>query len=408
MTDTTLPSGAQSELRPAQGNIHAATLLPPAQPVYVLRGHSVSVHALAFLRHNLRLLTGDADGWVSLWSLASKRAVAVWRAHHATVLALKEWDDEKIVSQGRDGRLIVWQLRPHDEPVLEKNLPVNGASDEQKQPWMLHSLLVNTLNFCAFSACCSLNNSAPQATPNSGESNGRGLLVAVPAVRDGQVDVFQLPNEHRISTIPSVKNAKTGMVMALQIFYLEDMLRMVVGYESGCVAFFTQSGIHGDWVMDYHATIHSQPVLSVDIAPSLGLFYSSSADAVIAQHPLYAPDEAQRTRLRKVATKHSGQQALTVRSDEKIFATAGWDSRIRVYSAKTLRELGVLKWHKQGCYAISFADLHKPRNIQFGDDEKVNNGQAQTLDERREARTEHTHWLAVGAKDGKVSLWDIY
>ncbi len=70
----------------------------PAQPVYVLRGHTAQVHAVHFLRQNLRLLSGDADGWVVLWNVPIKRAVAVWRAHKGAVLGLESWDDDRIIT----------------------------------------------------------------------------------------------------------------------------------------------------------------------------------------------------------------------------------------------------------------------------------------------------------------------
>lgn len=65
---------------------------PPPQPTYILRGHTAQIHALCFLRQNTRLVTGDADGWVVVWSIATKRPVAVWRAHQGTLLTLQEWD----------------------------------------------------------------------------------------------------------------------------------------------------------------------------------------------------------------------------------------------------------------------------------------------------------------------------
>lgn len=80
------------------GLLQQSSNLPSAQPTYILRGHSAQIHAVRFLRQNTRLLTGDADGWVVLWSLASKRAVAVWRAHTTTVLGLEDWTDEKIIT----------------------------------------------------------------------------------------------------------------------------------------------------------------------------------------------------------------------------------------------------------------------------------------------------------------------
>lgn len=75
-----------------------SSTLPPAQPVYVLRGHRAAIHTLLFFRGNSRLLTGDADGWVVVWSLAIKRSVAVWRAHEATVLGAEVWHEDKLIT----------------------------------------------------------------------------------------------------------------------------------------------------------------------------------------------------------------------------------------------------------------------------------------------------------------------
>lgn len=115
--------------------------------------------------------------------------------------------------------------------------------------------------------------------------------------------------------------------------------------------------------------------------------------------------------IKVVKTGHSGQQSLRVRDDGKIFATAGWDGRVRVYAVKSMRELAVLKWHQEGCYAVAFADVDGGDVLAPGlhDEEKGKElGGALTVRQERIRRAESTHWLAVGSKDGKVSLWDIY
>jgi WD40 repeat protein len=75
-----------------------SSTLPPAQPVYVLRGHSTQIHAVHFFRENLRLVSGDADGWVVLWNIPMRRPVAVWRAHTSTILGVESWGDDKIIT----------------------------------------------------------------------------------------------------------------------------------------------------------------------------------------------------------------------------------------------------------------------------------------------------------------------
>jgi len=75
-----------------------ATTKPPAQPVYVLRGHGAAIHTLLFFRSNTRLLTGDAEGWIVIWSVAIRRPTAVWRAHKASILGAQVWGDDKLIT----------------------------------------------------------------------------------------------------------------------------------------------------------------------------------------------------------------------------------------------------------------------------------------------------------------------
>jgi ASTRA-associated protein 1 len=69
-----------------------------AVPAYVLRGHISPIHALHFFRQNAYLASGDSDGWVVVWSLASKRAVAVWKAHEGSILGVRDWGGERLVT----------------------------------------------------------------------------------------------------------------------------------------------------------------------------------------------------------------------------------------------------------------------------------------------------------------------
>ena len=185
-------------------------------------------------------------------------------------------------------------------------------------------------------------------------------------------------------------------------------------------------------------------MLSLCIAPSYDCYVTTSADDIIAKHPFPAGQGVLPTAskpLKILKTKHSGQQGGSIRSDGRVLATAGWDSKIRVYSAKTLKELAVLKWHREGCYATSFAhvvpeigeDDDESREFPASDSASPKHGSQSlstnasindtaeesqplsaigshqtTVQKRRIEKAQTTHWLAAGSKDGKVSLWDIY
>ena len=409
--------------------------LPPAQPAFILRGHSAQIHALHFTQGNNRLLTGDADGWVVSWNVAYKRPVAVWRAHTNAILGLGSWEPDRIITHGRDNQLLVWQLGVHDEDSMEKTLPVDtrdtSSSVARKQPWLLHDIPVNAMNFCSF-AMCRDGMLRPGSTQNVIQGNSRlePILFTVPnAVESSAIDIFQLPTQHRAATIHKDRIINTGMVMALSIQAESIKVQVAAGYESGHTMVFVQNDPGAAFERLYCAQTHTQPILSLVISPCKEHYVTSSADANISVHPLPLGRNIWKTDfkpLKTIATKHSGQQGLSYRSDGKILATAGWDSNVRVYSRKTMKEVAVLKWHKEGCYATAFASIDpvimRPSSSSSDENPHAQNGvnaslkdmtkqgssAVSTVQQRRDEKARTTHWLATGSKDGKVSLWDIY
>lgn len=152
----------------------------------------------------------------------------------------------------------------------------------------------------------------------------------------------------------------------------------------------------------------------------------------IKPDPPFTPDLTIQTPYKVVQTKHAGQQSLYVRSDGRLLVTGGWDSRVRIYSTKTLKELAVLKWHKEGVYATAFGEIlsdEPPQSSSRGENDvpastevatthstisespassnKVPHGLSK-LQKQREEQIQRKHWVAAGAKDGKVSLWEVF
>lgn len=356
----------------------------------------------------------------------------------------------------------MWRFSIQDEEFLPKALPVDMKESQletQSQPWIIHSLPVNALNFCAFDMIFledvflgtedkqeSLGSSTNSSTSPSDRVSLSPVLFAVPnALNSGAIDIFHLPSEQRVSTIPADTSTNTGMVMAVRLLVSPSNgeLCAASAYEDGHVMVFVRrgqlkeqdilsstggNGAPWKWEKVYTSRPHTQPVLSIDVAPSNEYFLSSSADALLVKHPIPTPGAVvgyvEEFPLKTVNTKHSGQQGLRIRSDGKIFATAGWDCRTRVYSCKTMKELAVLKWHQDGCYAAAFADVSAESSLTMGaraeskeeDGSKIDTQLTKkaggfslaTVQHQRNQKAQMTHWLAAGSKDGKISLWDIY
>lgn len=285
-----------------------------------------------------------------------------------------------------------------------------------------------------------------------------------------QIDIFHLPSQRRLHTVKL--GDKNGMVMALSLFRQAGKLVLIAAYENGLVV-VAELNNDDTWVATYGAKVHSQPVLSLDVSPDKDYFFTSSADAMIVKHPIpqvpgpaaQQPREAppssdarivseksaegtsllsaalasqlrptqprpkgtaqiETEPLKVVNTKHSGQQGLKIRSDGRIFATAGWDSKIRVYSVKTMKEVAVLKWHQVGCYTVAFSVIDQDNDVQGTALNEVATTQADhststsgtmvpklvdiSVRDKRIRQAKTAHWLAAGSKDGKVSLWDVF
>ncbi|KAF1846632.1 WD40 repeat-like protein [Cucurbitaria berberidis CBS 394.84] len=475
--------------------------LPPAQPSYILRGHASQIHSAQFVRQNSRLLTGDADGWVVYWKLETKRALA---------------------------------LRAADEDTLSTILPTEQATEQRPKPWLLHTLPVNTLNFCAFSMCYEHRRNRQQldkANLTDGcaplNLSNESILTAVPARDDKKIEVYRFPDEKLKFIVPRAQSTDTGMVMAVKLVYhpTSNSILVLAGYEGGLTAVHrlpqNQSGSAIELAqLVYLSRPHTQPVLSLDASPDATKYFTSSADAIISAHripeltneleeqddlsafeqgkitdedqaaivgnepgsetpslalqsnqpPLLAAHDGQaqedpsaplnfskkpsvsssQAQLSKPAglssllsptspqdkykppppaaptvtiqpayktidTKHAGQQSLVVRSDGRLLMTGGWDTRIRIYSAKSLKEVAQLKWHKEGVYAVGFGEMLQVQHLTR---EKETDDQAEEIVKRetglgklqrqREEQMQLKHWVVAGAKDGKASLWEVF
>ncbi|KAI5817891.1 WD40-repeat-containing domain protein [Pyronema omphalodes] len=361
----------------------------PPQPAYILRGHQSPINTLRFLCRNTLLATADASGICIIWRLSTRRPIAVWAAHNTSILAISEWrskdrSNSRLITHGRDNKLRVWKI-PREEDGVATMLPAEGEVNG-KAPWLVVSMEVNTLNFCGFGMC--------ELPETGGESDYNDILIAVPSVLNSQaIDIFQLPSTDRVHT-RIASTATTGMAMALAMSYINDAMTLVAGYESGHVVVLRLRD--GKWEETYLAQSHTQPVLSLAFAPDATHFLTTSADSLVVRHPVGEGE------VKKLDTRHAGLQGVAIRSDGKLFATAGWDGRFRVFSTKgKMKELAVLKWHTDGCYAVGFAEI-------LAEGETQGETTLATVEEARVKRETGRHWIAGGAKDGRVSLWDLF
>ena len=81
-----------------------------------------------------------------------------------------------------------------------------------------------------------------------------------------------------------------------------------------------------------------------------------------------------------------------------------YSPRIRLYSTRTLKPLGTLKYHKTGCQAVEFArsieSVGTAGNYYTGEDEDQ-------YEMSEEEKAERVRWLVGGGKDSRVTMWQL-
>ena len=165
----------------------------------------------------------------------------------------------------------------------------------------------------------------------------------------------------------------------------------------------------------------AHPTKTAGLSSLLSTTTTHNKSKAKASPPMPQPLLTLQPAYKTIDTKHAGQQSLCVRSDGRLIVTGGWDTRIRIYSSKTLKEVAVLKWHKEGVYAVAFSTILEPQHLQQQqqqqNDQELGGGntlliQRETglakLQRQREEQMQLKHWVVAGAKDGKISLWEVF
>jgi WD40 repeat protein len=86
-----------------------------------------------------------------------------------------------------------------------------------------------------------------------------------------------------------------------------------------------------------------------------------------------------------ITIPNEGVAEVLIRADQRVFASAGWDHRVRLYSWKTCKPLAVLVAHTETIHGLAFADGPWTKGP-----------------------PDASSWFASCSKDGTVALFDVY
>lgn len=196
-------------------------------------------------------------------------------------------------------------------------------------------------------------------------------LIALPSQVTSQVNIYELGMQTLVQTLSPCPNNNLGMCMTMCSVSNStgNASSLLVGYENGSIKLWdVMSG------KELHEMkTHSETLMAMSYSSSCNKGLSASVnDELVAWAIL--PDLKLQT-LSKVQTTNAGFNSILIRPDDKIFATAGWDYNVRIFSLKKFKPLAVLSYHRGSMMSLAFSQ---------------------------------NHFLAAGSKDQLISLWDIY
>lgn len=380
--------------------ITALAFVPPAARVYQdedddsdTEDESDEEQVASVKREGSRfLLTGDAEGCVSLTDLAVYRPIVQWQAHKQgqSVLGVQMWGD-RIVTHGRDNTVKVWALPPLMTRKASFATQQESSADGSAKPSATLVHEVNALNFCRFSLLL-----------RDGDTDA---LLAVPhTLESGWIDVYGLPSRKRLYTaigkpsVPAGSTPPTGfqraaIAMSVHLFETFGRLAIFAGYEDGTLQLWMRDTAQDAFQLKWKFKAHGESVLStaiwLDEARRQMQVVSTGADTRIFKATLAIAAGAPRdegvalsadahVRITKTTlqTEKPGRACSAFLPSSQDVLVGGWDGKARLYSEASdgsLHCTQVFRYHKESVQAVAAAS-----NV-----------------------------IALGSKDGRVSLWNV-
>lgn len=317
--------------------------LPPP-PAFVLRGHIEAVSALRFSPDGRTLFSGSTSGEVRSWDvLSTRRCTSSWSAHSRGVLHVIPLAGGGLITQGKDGFIRWWDCsRSSCTASLQTCCVSFGRCCFSPELSSVVSPMADPAKVALWDA----RSGAVQRTFDTGSRSG--MAMCLNWVRSPACD----PSAATALPLFLAGVFEDGRLYVWDLASEKPLVSESLHSEPAtCLEFCGMRGASG-------SAAHDVPVFDLGVAPG-----SESGTCSVA------------ARLR---LQGRGVNDLRVRpGDCKIFATAGWDHRLRIFAWKRPRPLAVLKFHTAGVTSVDFNPSERSM-------------------------------MASGSQDTRIAIWSIY
>lgn len=204
-------------------------------------------------------------------------------------------------------------------------------------------------------------------------------ILAVPR-GNGQVEVLdgRTFEQHQLLS-PSDDDSNLGSIMTVKLTQISDKWFVIGGYESGICCLWDLDS--GKVMHQLQMTDSGESPMTIDYDPGTNRGLVGGSSDKIAVFSI----DRQNTKIVKktdISIKNQGVNRIQIRADQKVFASGGWDGKVRVFSWKSLRPLAVLTEHKRNVLDL----IYSPGKVELW----------------------NSPIMATAGEDGQIALWDLY
>ncbi|EFA86499.1 guanine nucleotide-binding protein subunit beta-like protein 1 [Heterostelium album PN500] len=334
-------------------------------PYFVLRGHRTFINSVCFDQLNDSFLySGSGDGEIRLWNVEEKRCLKVIQHAHPEggVLSLHTVPNHNtVISQGRDGTIKVWNLDQTGLSLIDKIetnsislgkcSPIVGNLQTLKNAPSIATTTTttptssSTTTTTAQSAATDqnvLNNSSSMININT-TINGFENLVAISSDEvPSQIEIWDLTQREIVMRVKADQlgnSDRHGMAMSIKLWREQPVgqLNLCSGFENGGLCLWDLRNAQQTAVK---SKLHTEPLLSFALKDGNGV--SGSGDNKIVDFKINY-DSGIFEKITEHTLNNNGISDVKIRGDGKIYATAGWDRRVRIYNFRKHTPLAILK-----------------------------------------------------------------
>jgi len=268
--------------------------------------------------------------------------------------------EDILLNQGRDGFIKIWDLDklPHY---------TDGAEN------VLLSFQYSIAGFSKFSSIA-ITREIKYETQEMVMEHSELIVVPSTEENNSVFLIYDFKLQKIVDMIPYEENTTRGLCMNIKLFkntHFGSEVLLAAGFEDGSIYI---------WNLTTKAVLisqklHDEPLLCFDLNDTCDSGVSGSAgDTVIIFSLNFKENKCEI--VEKFKLNHGGISDIKIRQDQRIFASAGWDKRVRIYNWRKHKPLAILKYHSESIFAVDF-------NFK-------------------------TQFLASASKDKKIAIWLLY